>query len=262
MKHTVTSLLALFLIILGLSGSFAGDYLVGAGDILRITVYDHPDMQTTVRVDDQGYITMPLLDRVKVGDMTIAQISQKLAEQLSDGYIVNPQVNIFVEEFRSKKAVILGHVRHPGLVELSGSTTFLELLSKVGGLTDDAGETATIKRTVNGKSKSIVINLNSLIDQGDLSSDVVIRNGDNIFVSKAATCYVTGQVEKPDAYPCKKETTVMKLITMAGGFTGIASKSGVMIERIVDGKKTIMKGVSLDTAVQADDIIVVPESFF
>ncbi len=262
MKHAIKIILVLLLSTCGIGQISAEDYKAGPGDILRITVYDHPDMQTTVRVDEQGNIAMPLLDRVKVGDLTITEISKKLAKKLSDGYIVNPQVNVFVEEFRSKKAVILGHVRQPGLVELSGSTTFLEVISKAGGLTEDAGESATIKRTVNGKSKSIVINLISLIDGGDLTQDVAIKNGDNIFVAKAATCYVSGQVNKPDAYPCREDTTVMKLIAMAGGFTGIASKSGVMIERFINGEKKVMKGVNLDTSVQADDIIIVPESFF
>jgi polysaccharide export outer membrane protein len=245
--------------------SAEGNYTVGYGDVLRISVYDHPDLATKVRVDDSGQILVPLIDQVKVAGMAIGEISAKLARMLADGYIKDPQVNVFIEEYGSKKAVILGQVKSPGLIDLSGPTTLLELISKAGGLAENAGNTATLKRQTNAKDgaqESITINLTSLLEGGDLSQNHKIQGGDSIFVIKAGMCYVSGEVKKPDAYKLDKETTVIQVITRAGGFTGKASKNGIKITRNIDGKEVTITDVPYETLVQEDDVIVVSESFF
>ncbi len=254
--------MAVLLIFIFCTTAGADDYIIGPGDVLKISVYDHDDLQTVSRVSENGIIILPLLGQVKVNGLSISQTSKKIADLYSDGYIINPQVSIFVQEFRSKKAVVLGHVKKPGLIELSGPTTFLELLSKAGGLAPDYGETATIKRKVDGKSTMISVNIKSLTEGGDMSQNIPIREGDTVYITKAGMCYVTGEVKDPDAYPCEGEATILKLITLAGGFTGKASRSGVRIVRVIDGKKTVIKDVDLDTHLQPDDVIVVPESFF
>jgi len=254
--------MVVLLLIVFSSIAVADDYIIGSGDVLKITVYDHDDLLTVTRVSDNGVIILPLLGQLTVNRLSISQLSDKIADLYSDGYIVNPQVSIFVQEFRSKKAVVLGHVKNPGLIELSGPTTFLELLSQAGGLATDFGETATIKRIVDGKNKMISVNIKSLTIGGDMSQNIPIREGDTVYISKAGMCYVTGEVKEPDAYPCDGEATILKLITLAGGFTGKASRSGVRIVRIVNGKKIVKKDVKMDTRVQPDDVIVVPESFF
>ena len=134
--HTLLlTVVFIFVLLFPLSG-IAEDYIVGPGDVLKITVYDHNDLQTTVRVTDDGFVAMPLLGQVKVQGMKTSEITKELTNLLANGYIVNPQVNIFIEEFRSKKAVILGHVNKPGLVEIRGTTNFLETISQAGGLKD------------------------------------------------------------------------------------------------------------------------------
>ncbi len=238
------------------------DYFVGPGDVLRISVYDHDDLATKVRVNSAGDIVMPLVGNVRVADSTIAEISKNISDLLADGYIVNPQVNVFIEEFRSKKVVILGRVNQPGLIELSGTTSLLELISKAGGLAKDAGDTATIKRNTTKEEKVIIIDLISLVERGDLSQNESIHDGDTVYISKSGMCFVTGEVKNPGTYPCGEGSTVLKLIALSSGFTGKASKSSVRIVRIVDDKKTLLKDVDLSTAVKNNDVIVVPESFF
>ena len=255
-------IIVISLMLLPVSLTWAADYFLGPGDVLKITVYDNKDLETITRISDDGNIIMPLLGQVKVDELSISQASSHIAGLLADGYIINPQINIFVQEFRSKKAFILGQVNNPGIIEMSGPITLLELISKAGGLTDDFGETATVKRKNSSADDIIMVDLNSLIEGGDVSQNVNIRDGDSIYVSKAGMCYVTGEVQRPNAYKCGDDITVLKLIALAGGFTGKASKSSVRIVRIVNGEKTLYKDVNLDTVVQTDDIIVVPESFF
>lgn len=249
-------------VVFWVSGVSAQDYLVGPGDVLSITVYDNDDLKTKVRVSSDGTIVMPLLGQVNVSKLSVSAITEKLTSLLADGYIVNPQVNVFVDEFRSKKVVILGNVNKPGLIELNGPTTFLELVSKAGGFDKDAGDTATIKRKGNPQDNVIVINLTSLVQGGDLSQNVQINDEDTVYITKAGMCYVTGEVENPGTYSCGEGATVLKLVTLAKGFTGKASKSGIDIVRMEGDKKTVFENVSIDTPVQHNDVIVVPESFF
>ena len=240
-RLSLTVLLVLSVLFCSFHPALSDDYVVGPGDVLRITVFEHDNMGTTDRITENGFIIMPLLGPVKVGGLTVPEVSVKLSALLADGYLVNPMVNVFVEEFRSKTAVVLGHVNTPGLIELSGPTTLLQLLSKAGGLKEGSGDTATIKRKSSGEKEVILIDLISLFEGGVLANNISIQDGDTVFVSKGGMCYVTGEVESPGAYPCKDEPTVLKLIALAGGFTGKAAKSSVNIVRVVDGEKNIIK---------------------
>ena len=245
--------------------SFAQDYIVGEGDVLKITVYDHDDLTTTARISGDGAINFPLIGQVEVKGLTLSQITRKISELLADGYIVDPQVNIFIQEFRSKKAFVMGEVNKPGLHVLHGNTTFLELLSEAGGLTKDAGDKAIIKRKPNFSDKNedvITIDLKSLLEKGDQSLDVPIMDSDSIYITKAGVFYVTGEVKRPDAYKYDEGTTVIKAITMGGGFTDKASKGRVKIIRKVNGKEEAIEKVKMDEPILPDDVIVVPESFF
>src|SRR5512135_3194960 len=166
---------------------FAQDYLVGEEDVLKITVYDNPALTTVARVSGDGLITLPLINAIKVSGLTTSQISQKITDLLADGYIVDPHVSVFVEEFKSRKTIIMGQVNKPGIYALSGNTTFLELLSRAGGLTKEAGDKAVIKRkTVSPvKQESIItIDLKKLLEEGDTSSDVILMDNDNVYIAK------------------------------------------------------------------------------
>jgi polysaccharide export outer membrane protein len=254
------------LLVFSLAGiSFAQDYVVGEGDVLRIVVYDHDDLTTTARVSGEGVITFPLIGQVEVKGLTLSQIADKITSLLADGYVVNPQVNIFIQEFRSKKAFIMGEVQKPGLYVLPGQTTFMSLLSEAGGLTKDAGDKAIIKRKANPSDKNesvITVNLRRLIEKGDTSQDVPIMDGDSVYITKAGVFYVTGEVKKPDAYKYEDGITVIKAITMAGGFTDKASKGRVKILRKVGGKEETLEKLNMDDPVKPNDVLVVPESFF
>ncbi len=255
----------LLLLVCPLSVFPADDYMIGAEDVLKITIYNHPDLTTTERVNGEGLITFPLLGEVKVAGLTADQVAKQIAAGLADGFVVDPNVSVFVVEFRSKKTIIMGQVSKPGIYMLSGNTTFLELLSQAGGLTKDAGDRATIKRKSSGATQGegvITIDLKKLIEQGDISRDVLLMDGDNIYITKAGVFYITGEVENPAAYKHEEGLTVIKAVTMAGGFTDIASPGRIRIIRKVEQKEKLIQNAEMDEPVQPDDIIIVPESFF
>jgi polysaccharide biosynthesis/export protein len=241
------------------------DYRLGDGDIVRILVYDHPDLTTTSRITSGGMISIPLIGSVRIDGMTVSQVAREISKQLSDGYVVNPQVSVFVEEFRSKRAIILGQVVAPGTYEMTGPTSLVELISKAGGLRPEAGEHAVIKRKSRSPQESeqqITINLRDLVERGDASLDIQIVEGDTVFISEAGIFYVTGEVNRPAAYRLEPDTSVIKAITMAGGFTNLASKRRVQIIRQVDGAEQVLKKVPMNEKILPNDVIVVPESFF
>ncbi|MCG8639644.1 MAG: SLBB domain-containing protein [Desulfobacterales bacterium] len=243
--------------------SYSQEYIVGEGDVLDINVYENEDLSTTVRVSSGSTIRVPLLGELSVKNLTVSQVSTKIERLLADGYLVSPQVDVFISEHRSKKAIILGQIKNPGQYELRGRITFLEFVSKAGGFTSEAGSQATIKRSdKNGSDSQIVIDLERLVKQGDASLNILILDNDSIYISEAKTYYVSGEVNKPDSYKYDPELTVIKAVTMAGGFSKIAAKNKVRIIRVVNGEKKVFQNVNMDEPVLPDDVIVVPESFF
>jgi len=243
----------------------ADDYIVGEEDVIKITVYDHPELTTTERVSGEGIITLPLIGEIKVAGLTTDQMSKKIAARLSDGFIVDPNVSVFVVEFRSKKTIIIGYVNKPGMYMLSGDTTLLELISLAGGLSKDAGGKATIKRKYLGSNDgegTINIDLQKLIEQGDTSLNIRLMDGDSVFIAKASVFYLTGEVKNPAAYRYEDGITLIKAVTMAGGFTDKAAIGRIRIIRKIDNKEKVIQKADMDEPMLPDDVIIVPESFF
>ncbi len=241
------------------------DYLVGAGDVLKISVYDNPDLDTVIRIDSNGTIQFPLIGQVNLSGMNVARVGEKIEALLSDGYLVNPQVSVFIQEYRSKEVVIMGQVNDPGVYKLSGPTNLLVLISMAGGLSEAAGDRLTINRKFSEKGKpqeTIRINLQRLLDTGDPALNIQIRDQDSIFIPKAGMVYIIGEVAKPAGYKYEEGATVLKVISMAGDFAEFAAQKKVRIHRTVDGKKQTIEKVSMQEPVFPGDVIEVPESFF
>jgi polysaccharide export outer membrane protein len=209
-------------------------------------------------------ITMPLIGQVAAANISVKKLSEKIETLLADGYIVNPHANIFIEEFRSRKATILGEVESPGLYELEGHTSLLELISKAGGLTENAANRALIHRrqTADQKEQVIRINLQKLMEEGQAPQNLQVIGGDNIFISKKKVFYVTGEVKKPNFYNYEDGLTVIKALAMAGGVSDKAGPGRIKIIRSKDGREQLLEGVKMDQSIKPDDVIVVPESYF
>lgn len=269
MKPTMT--IVFFCILLGLQPMTASaqEYIIGAGDLLKITVYDNPDLTTEVRVSNDGKISFPLIGELMVNGSTGIDLEKKISQMLTEGYIVKPQVNVFIEEYKSKKVSVLGEVAKPGLVILRGKYTLLEVISDAGGITLNAGDTLTIQRKIGafpaGKNESTdlveVVDLKKLLEEGDVNANVPVYDGDSVYVPKASFVYVNGEVKNPGAYKITKGLSVLKSVTLAGGFTPKASEGRTKIIRKTAGKEKTTRA-KMDEPVMPEDIIFVPESWF
>ena len=282
----VSSTIALFLVLLSslafaqqpppppVTASTQADYVVGPQDVLTITVWDQADLSGKFTVETDGSFTFPLIGRLQAGGLTLRQIEAELKKRLADGYFKNPQLNVAVETYRSQRVFITGEVRTPGTYTLTGDMSLIEALSRAGSTTQFAGNECVIVRAGDGKATagpllpnqaenatSIRVDLKDL-QSGGLSKNLPLKDGDTIFVPRAETMYVFGQVKNPGAYAIQnKDTTVLQALSMAGGVTDRGSTGRIKIVRIVKGKKTEIK-VSLTDLVRPGDTVMVPERFF
>ncbi|HXW03953.1 MAG TPA: polysaccharide biosynthesis/export family protein [Vicinamibacterales bacterium] len=243
------------------------EYVVGSQDRLAVVVYGEPDLTRTVTVDIDGTFDFPLIGRVKAGGLTLRSIAEDVAARLRKSYIVNPQVTLEVETYRSQVVYVSGQVRLPGAVALTGDMTLMDVLAKAGSPTPDAGAYVEInRRPVGGSTGTAPPPAPERISMADVrrgrARDVVLSDGDTIFVPKAETFFVTGHVRNPGPYLIDDGLTVAQAISMAGGITDRGARGRVKITRLVDGKQVVLKGVRMDELVKPGDAIDVPPRFF
>ncbi len=239
------------------------DYLLGEGDLLKITVYEHPDLTTEVRLGADGKITFPLIGEITISELSTLEIEKLLVRELENGYIRKAHVTVFILEYKSKKVTVLGEFVRPGVLKLTGDSTLLEVISDAGGVTANAGDLLYIQRKDEaGEEVSLTVDLKKLLESGDVSANVAVREGDSIYVPKAAFVFVTGEVKKPGAYKVTPDLSVLKAITLAGGFTDKARKGKIQIIRKDEEGNEITTIAPFDELVLPDDIIMVPLSFF
>jgi polysaccharide biosynthesis/export protein len=250
------------------------DYVVGAQDILTITSYDQADLSGKFSVEADGTFTYPLIGRVKAGGLTLREVEAQVKAQLKDGGFFNrPQITVAIEQYKSQKIFIVGEVRTPGTYPLSGHMNLVEALARAGSTMPSASGEAVIvhpsNQAVTGpvlpdqeNAESIVrVNLRDL-ENGLFSQNAVLRDGDTIFIPRAESVYVFGQVKNPGAYPLQqKNTTVLQALSLAGGVTDRGSTGRIKVVRIVKGEKREFK-VKLSDLVQPGDTLVVAERFF
>ena len=250
------------------------DYVVGPQDVLTITSYDQNDLSGRFSVEADGTFTYPLIGRVKAGGLTLRQVEAQVKKQLKDGgFFNNPQITVAVDQYKSQKIFINGEVRVPGTYPLSGNMNLVEALARAGSTLPSASGEAVIvhpsNQNVTGpvlpnqeNAESIVrVNLRDL-ENGVFSQNAVLRDGDTIFVPRAESVYVFGQVKNPGAYPLQqKNTTVLQALSLAGGVTDRGSTARIDIVRIVNGGKKELR-VKLGDPVKPGDTIIVHERFF
>jgi polysaccharide export outer membrane protein len=269
MTGFLRTLAACLLLTIGVSAQT--DYTIGAQDVLTITVYGQDDLSGKFTVDPDGTLTFPLLGRVKAGGLTLRALETDLTKRLADGYLRNPQVSVSMDTYRSQQIFVIGEVRSPGAYQISSDMTIIEAVARAGSTTPQASDEVLVVRpkegTKNGPSLAtdtdatvMRVNLRE-IQEGALSKNVVLRDGDTVVVQKARSVYVFGQVKAPGAYPIDKDTTVLQALSLAGGVTDRGSTGRVKIVRTVDGKKKEIK-VKLTDLVEPGDTLIIAERFF
>jgi polysaccharide export outer membrane protein len=251
----------------------SGNYVIGPQDVLTVTVWDQGDLSGKFTVEADGSFTFPLIGRIQAGGLSLREFETALKKRLADGYFKNPQVSVAIETYRSQRVFVVGEVRSPGSYPLTGDMTLIEVLARAGSTTTSASGEAVIVRPPTGNTTSgpvlpgqgesevIKVDIKEL-QGGAMSRNIALRDGDTIFVPRAESIYVFGQVKNPGAYALQqKDTSVLQALSLAGGVTDRGSTSRIKIVRIVEGKKVEVKA-KLTDIVKPGDTIMVPERFF
>ena len=258
----------------------SANYVVGAHDVLIITSYDQPELTGKFTIETDGTFTYPYIGRVDAGGTTLRGVEAALKKELiRQGFFNDPQITVAIEQYRSQKVYLVGEVRSPGAYSLSGNMRLVEALALAGSTLPTASGEAVI---VHASSGSLVVDGKSLevgdlrntdpgrvnrvdlreLENGNVSHNVSLMNGDTVFVLRAENVYVFGQVRSPGAYPLRqKNTTVLQALSLAGGTTDRGATGRIQIVRIVDGKKVELRAALTDF-VEPRDTIIVPERFF
>lgn len=209
-----------------------GEYQLGPGDALRITVFQNPDLTLETRVAENGTISFPLIGTVKVGGLSPAAAEKLIADKLKNGkFVKQPQVNIALTEVRGSQIAVLGLVSKPGRFPLEASSTRLsDILAQAGGVVPEAGGgTAVLSGSRDGKPFHQEVDITALFGDQSGSSNVTLKNGDVVYVTPGNQVSVLGMVNKPGRFPL--DNTKMYLtdvLTLAGGLAPNASDVAII----------------------------------
>ena len=261
------------------------DYRMGPDDLVQVTIYNIPEQDVRMtprtvilRVSQQGVIVVPMVGEVNVKGMTTGDLQRELGQRYSK-YIRNPQVGVLITEYRQRVSV-MGAVQKPGIFELTGPKTVIDMLGMAGGVTERAGNQVHVYRQdVNGARQNFVVDLMVLANNaGTAPSDtnafinLPMQAGDVINVPQAGMFFVDGAVLKPGSYPLGRQYTLTQAVATAGGvdheladYAAVAimrRRSPTETETIPVNWDSVKSGKAVDPQLEPDDVIYVPVSGF
>jgi polysaccharide export outer membrane protein len=255
-------LVALAMMLIGLMQASAKpeDYRLGAGDLLKIVVFDHDEFSLDARVSQTGNITFPLVGEVTVAGLSTRDAELLLARDLIDGgFVKQPQVSVLVSEYLSQKVSVMGQVTKAGQYPLEASKRVIDVLAMAGGmLNDTAADDATLVRADGSR---FTIDLQKLFD-GDPQMNLEVHDGDTVFVRRAPQFYIYGQVQHPGEYRLMRNTTISQAISIGGGLTLRGTQRRAIVKRVDGQGKEHKYSVRDEDVLQANDVLLIKESFF
>ena len=259
------------------------DYKIGPQDLLEITVFEAEKLNKTVRVSSQGNINLPLIGVLKVKGLTPEELEKELRGLFSEKYLQDPHVSVLIKEYRNQQISVMGAVKNPGVFDVTGAKTILDMLAIAGGLREDSGQLLFLLRPpkeeeISQKGKgdfdrrpeTFVIDLEGLLVEGNLKLNVSLSHGDVINVPVSGRVFVGGEVKNPGGFLKTKKMTLSQAIIQAGGLKFQARASETRLIRYSEkgtGKEVmtfdvyaIQRGKDQDPYLNENDIVFVPSS--
>jgi polysaccharide export outer membrane protein len=239
-------------------------YRLSQGDIVRITVFQNPDLSIETRINESGAISYPLLGNVTLSGMTISDAEQRIARGLRDGnFVRQPQVTINITQVRGNQVSVLGHVGRPGRYPLeTGEVRLTDLLATAGGVTPTGSDIVVVTGTRKGQPFRTEIELPTVFAPNRRGADLMLENGDVVFVERAPTIYMYGEVQRPGALRLERGMTVMQALAAAGGLNQRGTLRGMRVTRKDEAGRTRDVELKLTDTLRPDDVVTVRESIF
>ncbi|TSD74498.1 polysaccharide export protein EpsE [Janthinobacterium sp. KBS0711] len=251
------------LLAIGTGVASAADVQLGAGDVLKISVYGSPDLGLETRISEAGQITFPLVGNVALGGLSVSAAEKKLGGLLeSGGFLRKAQVNIIVTSLQSQQVSVLGQVNRPGRYPIEGRRSVMDMLAMAGGVSVDGGDSINLIRKRDGKTSREVIDIVEMVRSADLNRDLDVAGNDVIFVERAPRFYIYGEVQRPGPFRLERSMTVLQGLSAGGGLTQRGTERGIRIKRRdAQGKLQVLEAKH-DDMLQVDDVVYVKESLF
>ena len=240
------------------------DYTLGAGDAIRIQVFQNPDLTLDTRVSENGVVTYPLIGSVELGGLTIATAENKIASALKEGgFVQQPQVNIVLMQVRGNQVSVLGQVNRPGRFPLETfNTRVSDMLAAAGGASPVGADVVIVTGLRDGKPFRQEIDVPSLFLANGSAADIVLSGGDTIYVHRAPMFYIYGEAQRPGSYRIERDMTVMQALAQAGGPNQRGSESRLRLHRKNGSGEVEQLDPAMNDRIQPDDVIYVRESIF
>ena len=240
------------------------DYPLGAGDAIRIQVFQNPDLTIETRVSENGSITYPLIGAVELGGLSLAVAEKKIADALQKGgFIQKPQVNVVLVQIRGNQVAVLGQVNRPGRFPLETANTRLsDMIANAGGANGVGDDVASVVGTRNGKLFRKQIDIASIFLEEKLQDDIVLQGGDSIYVHRAPVFYIYGEAQRPGAFRIERGMTIMQALATGGGPTARGTERRLRVHRKAADGSVQQITPQLTDAVLPNDVIYVNESLF
>ena len=239
--------------------------ILGSGDIVKITVYQNPDLTVDgARISEGGLINFPLIGSVKIGSISVAAAEAKIAKALRDGaFVLRPQVTIQVGQIRSNVISILGQVGRPGRypVENVGAKVS-EMIAVAGGVVPGGADIVTLVGTRNGAAIKLNIDMPEILQSGRADLDVPVENGDIIYIDRAPSAYIYGEVQRPGQFRIERGMNLMQALAAGGGLTQRGTQRGMKVHRRDAKGNVIISDIGINDPVLRDDVIYIKESLF
>ena len=242
----------------------AAEYRLGAGDAVRISVYQSPDLTLEARIGEAGLVSYPLLGNVKIGGLSVSAAEKLIADGLKNGNFVKaPQVSLLVTQVRGNQASVLGQVNRPGRFPIEAPDLRLsDLLAIAGGISIGGADTVILVGTRGGLRTRKEIELVNLFRSTNGEDDMLVLNGDVVYVERAPIAYIYGEVQRPGPMRLERGLTVMQALATGGGLTQRGTERGLRLHRKgPDGKLQVLQP-TMDDVLRDGDVVYVRESLF
>ena len=242
----------------------ATEYRLGSGDVVRINVYQNPDLTLETRVTEAGIVSYPLLGAIRLGGLSVTAAEKLIADGLRSGnFVKQPQVTLVVMQVRGNQASVLGQVNRPGRYPIEVADMRLtDLLAMAGGAAQGGADTVVVTGTRNAQPYRLEIDLPTVFAPGGKDQDILILNGDAVWVDRQPLVYIYGEVQRPGPMRLERSMTLMQSLATGGGLTLRGTEKGIRVHRKAANGKVQVITPALDDKMLDGDVVYVRESLF
>ena len=242
----------------------AAEYRLGSGDVIRINVYQNADLTIETRVTEAGIVSYPLLGAIRLGGLSVTAAEKLIADGLRGGnFVKSPQVTLVVMQVRGNQASVLGQVNRPGRYPIEVADMRLtDLLAMAGGAAANGADLVIVTGMRSGKPFRLEVDLPTVFAPGGKDKDILILNGDAVWVDRQQLVYIYGEVQRPGPMRLERGMTMMQILATGGGLTQRGTEKGIRVHRKGDDGKVQVVTPALDDAMRDGDVVYVRESLF